>query len=311
MRKVAVLFFSGLLLMGAAGYSWWAGQGPVGHYLSDLRIEQVSSQGTLGAEGNLLGLQPQMAPADYQSPHRLQMKFEAYLRQARALGLLSAKTIVVLPEHIGTWLWLSGEKDQVYQTDHLQTASNWLTLSHAVAFTQAWFKGEGKHRFSEAQLRMKATDMAENYQRVFGGLARQFGVTLVAGSIILPEPSVRDGRLVIGNGPLYNVAVTFGSDGRPLAEPLRQHQVHWRRFLSPGPAAAMQIVQTPAGPVAVALGEDAWNPALQAKVRQAGARALAVPAFSTGFRRAAAHRSEHRRHGGLPSWALLEPSRRG
>ena len=71
--------------------------------------------------------------------------------------------------------------------------------------------GHGEHRFSEAQLRMKASRMADDYQRVFGGLARQFGVTLVAGSIVLPEPSLREGRLVAGDGPLYNVAVTFGS----------------------------------------------------------------------------------------------------
>lgn len=279
MRKVAVLCFLGLLLASVTGYAWWAGQRPVAHYLADLRIEQRSNQGTPEGAGNLLGLQPHMTPADYQNPHRLQMKFEAYLRQAQAKGLLGPKTIVVLPEHIGTWLWLTGEKDQVYQADHLQTASNWLTLSNLAAFVQAWAGGEGKHRFSEAQLRMKAARMADDYQRVFGGLARQFGVTLVAGSIILPEPRAREGRLVIGDGPLYNVAVTFASDGHLLAEPLRQHQVHWRRFLSPGPAPALQVVQTPAGPLAVALGEDAWNPDVQARARQAGALALAVPAF--------------------------------
>ncbi|WP_263261959.1 carbon-nitrogen hydrolase family protein [Pseudomonas sp. RIT-PI-S] len=279
MRKIALLLCSTVLLAGVAAYAWWTTQRPVAHYLSDLRIQLLVNQGSAGAAGNLLGLQPRMAPADYQDARRLQMKFEAYLRQARAQGLLGPRTIVVLPEHIGTWLWLSGEKDEVYQADHLSAASGWLTLSNPLPFLRAWVGGHGHNRFSEAQLRMKAARMADDYQRVFGGLARQFGITLIAGSIVLPEPSLREGRLVVGDGPLYNVAVTFGSDGRPLAEPLRQHQVRFRRFLSAGPAPAVQVLQTPAGAVGVAVGEDAWALPAQAELHAGGARVLAVPAF--------------------------------
>jgi hypothetical protein len=282
MRKIAVLLCATLTLLALATYAWWTTQRPVAHYLSDLRIEPLLDQGSPGAAGNLLGLQPRMTPADYQNPRRLQMKFEAYLRQARARGLLGPRTIVVLPEHIGTWLWLSGEKDEVYRADQLSEASGWLTLSNPLAFLEALLKGRGKHRLSEAQLRMKAADMAEDYQRVFGGLARQFGVTLVAGSIVLPEPGLREGRLTLGEGPLYNVAVTFGPDGLPMAEPLRQHRVHFQRFLAAGTGPAVQILQTPAGPLAVALGDDAQAPQTQTQVKAQGARALAVPAFLSG-----------------------------
>jgi hypothetical protein len=281
-RKLALVLGSTALLLGLAAYAWWTTQRPVAHYLSDLRIELLLNQGSAGAAGNVLGLQPRMVPADYQDAHRLQVKFEAYLRQARAQGLLGPRTIVVLPEHIGTWLWLSGEKDEVYQADHVQAASGWLTLSNPLPFLQAWINGHGRHRFSEAQLRMKATRMADDYQRVFGGLARQFGITLVAGSIVLPEPSLRQGRLAVGDGPLYNVAVTFGSDGSPLGEPLRQHHVHFRRFLTPGAAPAVQVLQTPAGPMGVALGEDAWAPEVQAQLKASAVRVLAVPSFMAG-----------------------------
>lgn len=57
--------------------------------------------------------------------------------------------------------------------------------------------------------------MAEQYQTLFGGLAKEFGVTLVAGSIVLPEPAIDNGKLKLGSGPLYNSSVTFGSDGQP------------------------------------------------------------------------------------------------
>jgi hypothetical protein len=42
---------------------------------------------------------------------------------------------------------------------------------------------------------MKSKAMAKDYQALFGGLAKEFA-TLVAGSIVLPEPSIRDGQLM-------------------------------------------------------------------------------------------------------------------
>lgn len=280
MRKFSLLFSTAMVVLAVVAYAGWARHRTVTHYLSDLRIDLVQEQGVRGEGGNVLGIQPRMTPADYQDARRLRLKFEAYLRQARVQGLLGPHTVVVLPEHIGTWLWLSGEKDEVYQADRLDAASGWLTLSNPLAFIQAWWQGEGKHRLSEAQLRMKASRMRDDFQWVFGGLARQFQVTLVAGSIVLPNPSAQDGQLALGAGPLYNVGVVFGPDGRVLGQPLRQHQVHYRRFLSQGPSPAVAFISTPGGPLAVAVGDDAWAPAVQARTREQGARALLVPAFS-------------------------------
>lgn len=280
MRKFSFLICTALAVLAVAAYAAWARHRPVAHYLSDLRIDLVQTQGVPGEAGNVLGIQPRMTPADYQDARRLRLKFEAYLRQARAQGVLGPHTVVVLPEHIGTWLWLSGEKDEVYQADRLSTASSWLTLANPMAFIQAWWQGQGKHRLSEAQLRMKAPHMRDDFQWVFGGLARQFQVTLVAGSIVLPNPSLSDGQLILGAGPLYNVSVIFGPDGRIVSEPLRQHQVRYRRFLSPGPAPAVAFIASSGGPLAVALGDDAWAAEVQARINERGARALLVPAFS-------------------------------
>lgn len=64
---------------------------------------------------------------------------------------------------------------------------------------------------------MKADSMAADYQTLFGGLAKEFGVTVVAGSIALPAPRIEHGKLLPGSGPLYNSSIVFGSDGAPLA----------------------------------------------------------------------------------------------
>ena len=136
MRKLLYLTFSMALLAALTTYAMWAADRPVGHYLSDLRINLAVDQGTPADRGNLLGIQPELFPTDYQSPERLHRKLAAYLQQARDQGLLNDKTVVVLPEHVGTWLMVSGEKDELYQASTLKEAMNWLAVSNPLKFAK-------------------------------------------------------------------------------------------------------------------------------------------------------------------------------
>ncbi len=164
--------------------------------------------------GNLLGIEPELIALDYGNPERLRLKLDAYLANARRLGLIGAQTIVVLPEHLGTPLALMGEKPEVYAAARSEDAIQWLLLGNPLRVARAWFQAEGDRRLADSLLRMKAWDMASAYQQLFGGLARQYGVTLVAGSIVLPGPTLVDGELQVGTGPLRNVTLVFGPDGR-------------------------------------------------------------------------------------------------
>lgn len=284
MRKIltALLAIALLALVGAYGY--WATLRPDGHYLSDLRIQVALDQGKPGAHGNLLGIQAELFPGDYQQPARLRRKLEAYLREAQALGLINGKTVVILPEHIGSWLWIKGEKDEVYQARGRDEALEWLSLSNPLRFAKAWLSAKDGHRSRNARLRMKAVEMARDYQQLFGGLARQFNVTLVAGSIILPSPHIEDGVLQPGNGSLFNISVVFGGDGRPLGAP--QHQVFPdrdnRRLVEPGDAEDLDVISTPAGRLGVLLGTDSWYPDNYRRLQAKGVELLAIPAFVAG-----------------------------
>ena len=238
MRKLLYLFFSMALVAVLTTYAMWAADRPAGHYLSDLRIKLAVDEGTPADRGNLLGIQPELFPTDYQSPERLHRKLAAYLQQAQDQGLLNDKTVVVLPENVGTWLMLSGEKDELYQAPTLAEAMNWLAASNPLLFARAWLSANGNDRLNDAHLRMKSKAMAKDYQALFGGLAKEFHVTLVAGSIVLPEPSIRDGQLKPGNGALFNSSVVFGRDGVPLGQPQRQmHPVFDQRDVIEGDAA--------------------------------------------------------------------------
>lgn len=284
MRIFFTVAITSLLLIAVSSYGVWTEQRTVGHYLSDLRIELAVNEGQPGDRGNLLGVQAQLSPADYQNIARLHRKLAAYLEQARDQGLINRKTIVVLPEHVGTWLLAAGEKNQLYQATTIDEAMSWLAVSNPVKFMGALFSATGENRLNDAHLRMKSSSMAQDYQTLFGGLAKEFGVTLVAGSIVLPEPRVIDGKLQVGSGPLFNISVVFGSDGVPLGQPQRQMfpPKEQRGYIQPATDAELNVVDTPAGRLGILIGSDSWYPRNYALMNENGAELIAVPAFVVG-----------------------------
>ncbi len=284
MRKLLYLTFSMALVAALTFYAMWAADRPAGHYLSDLRIKLAVDQGTRADRGNLLGIQPELFPTDYQSSERLHRKLAAYLQQAQDQGLLNEKTIVVLPEHVGTWLMISGEKDELYQAPTLAEAMNWLAASNPLQFARAWLTARGSSRLDDAHLRMKSRDMAKDYQLLFGGLAKEFHITLVAGSIVLPEPNIIDGRLKVGSGALYNTSVVFGRDGAPLGQPQRQMRpIFDQDDTTPSnDVSRINVIDTPAGRLGVLIGNDSWYPDNYRRLDEQGAQLIAVPAFVIG-----------------------------
>ncbi|KAB0496574.1 nitrilase-related carbon-nitrogen hydrolase [Pseudomonas vancouverensis] len=284
MRKFLYLTFSLAVIAALTTYAMWAADRPMGHYLSDLRISLAVDQGAPADHGNLLGIQPELFPTDYQSPERLHRKLAAYLQKAQAQGLLNGKTIVVLPEHIGTWLMVSGEKDELYQASSLKEAMNWLAVSNPLKFVRALISAEGGNRLDDAHLRMKAKSMAKDYQALFGGLAREFHITLVAGSIVLPEPSIVNGTLKIGRGALYNSSVVFNSDGLPIGQPQRQMYPSFAGHdaIKANSEHVLNAVDTPAGRLGVLIGRDSWDPDNYRRLDDQSVQLVAVPAFVPG-----------------------------
>ena len=284
MRKLFGLSLAVLVAALLTSYGVWTAQRPMGHYLSDLRIQLAANEGQPAGRGNLLGIEAELYPTDYQDLNRLHRKLAAWLQQARDQGLLNDKTLVVLPEHIGTWLMLTGEKNEVYQALHAKEAMNWLSVSNPLLFARAWISATGDNRTDDAYLRMKAQDMARDYQVLFGGLAKEFGVTLVAGSITLPNPSVSQGQLQVGHGALYNASVVFAADGLPIGDPQRQlYPIYDERgFIQPGDENVVSVVDTPAGRLGVLVGSDSWYPDNYRKLNEQGAQLIAVPAFVLG-----------------------------
>jgi predicted amidohydrolase len=231
--------------------------------------------------GNLLGVQPWVTPGNYASESTLTAKLTTYLEAARQRGWLNARTIVVFPEYLGTWLAVTGAGRTALGARTLTGAMGTLALRYPVKVAEALLKSREQDRFAAGLFRARATAMATSYQAVFSGLARAYGITIVAGSTVLPSPRVEDGRVVAGDGPLYGVTAVFDPDGRAYPDLARKaHPIGPELpFLTPAAVGELPTFETPAGRLGVLICADAWYPASYAHLNARGVDVLAVPSY--------------------------------
>jgi hypothetical protein len=253
--------------------------------MSDLYLDQILAAGTAGQAGNLLGIQPFMLPEDYASPETLLQKLAGYFDAAQAHQFLTPKTIVVLPEYIGTWLVAAFERRGVYAARTIQQAMRSLVFHHPIQFGRAYRTAKEADRVTAALFRMKANAMVQGYQSVFATLAKRYGVTVVAGSILLPEPEVINGSIVIGSGPLQNVSAVFRTDGTlymQLARKIYPIEAELP-FTAPARPEQLPVFDTAAGRLGVLVCADCWYPDTYRQMKSKGVELLAVPSFTAGF----------------------------
>lgn len=243
----------------------------------EIRLREV---GVDAGRGNLLGVQPEMAPGDYASAERFYARLDGYF--ASAAGLLTPRTVVVLPEYLGTWLLFAGEKRGVYRAASLEGAMGLAFASNLPALTWPLLRSREPQRVAAALIRLKAARAAWIYDDVLSTLARQYGVAIVGGSIVLPSPEVIDGRLRAGQGPLCNASPFYRPDGNADPRVVRKACLTEEELplLAPGACADLPVFDTPAGRLGVLICADAWFPAPYAQLRAQGVEFIAVPTYS-------------------------------
>ena len=251
----------------------------------DAALAASESSGADAGKGNLLGVQPWLVPQDYANPATLAAKFSAYLQAARDKGWLTDKTIAVFPEYTGTWLIAAGEKRSIYTEPSSEAAMTTVALTHLPEFGWRLLNAPPvKDKVKWALFSLKGKQAAADYQQVFGALAKKYGITIVAGSIVLPSPELIDGKIVVQEGrTLYNVTAVFAPDGNVIAPlvvkvfPIPDEL----EFTGTGSTDGLPVFNTAAGKLGVLICADAWYPANYAALKKAGAELLAVPSFSS------------------------------
>ncbi len=246
---------------------------------------ELSAFGRDQGRGNLLGVQVWLTTRDYADRARLRARLDGWLDLARRQGLVDERTVVVFPEYAGAWLVAEGEGPAVVDAGSIGEAMTALALAHLPEFAAARLSATAADADAYAAFAVKAPRIAEAIGEVFGGLARDHGVTVVSGSAILPMPAVQDGVISVTPGaPLQNVAFVFGPDGAPAAEVVRKAFPTESElpFVQPADVEELPVFDTPAGRLGVLICADSWYPSSYRVLAEQGAEMVAVPVFATG-----------------------------
>ncbi len=254
----------------------------------------VASLGEDRGRGNLLGIQARMEPFDFRSRINYLAPLNQWLTDARSVGLIGPKTIVVLPEYIGFFLYLADEWPWVYRSDTLEQAGIKAVLDEKIWITLLGLKYPSGKRMQGVQaelLRLKAQSALDHWSFAMAHLAQSHAVTVVGGSIPLPAtPTVVDGRIELepkshpwrGMVGVSGVWLPSGEMAGPLT--IKRHptsQEHQQLWMAPQPDGPLPVHETPAGRLGVLICADSWYPdAWQALDRP---DFVAVPGFIPGW----------------------------
>lgn len=251
--------------------------------MDDLDLQEVFTHGRDAGRGNLLGIQPLMRRSDYASGAAFTARVRAYLQQARELGWTTERTVAVLPEHLGTWLVAANESPSVYSAAAIAEAMRPLAMRNLGRFLFELLRSREKDRLTAALFRVKAAQMARMYTAAFASLAREFGVTIAAGSIVLPSPAVIEGKVTAGKGALYNTAFVFQPNGQACPGAARKFAPVNSElpFITPASPEDLPAFETPAGRLGVLVCADAWHPEAYQRLRALGVELVAVPSASS------------------------------
>lgn len=235
-----------------------------------------------GDGGRLLSMQLFVDAGDYATRDRFDARVRALFDEGVERGLVDDTTVVVLPEYSGTWLVTEGEGSDVFTAPKLSDAITSLATAHLGSFLLTSFTAPVDDGDAFAAFTEKSARMAAVYDDVMGGVAHDYGVTLVAGSIILPDAFIASGRLQVRPGaPLQNVSVVYDASGDAISIARKHFPTKDEQgFVDATDDVA--VVDTPIGRLGVLVCADAWFPESYDRLVEKGAELLAVPTFHSG-----------------------------
>ncbi|TAH10011.1 MAG: hypothetical protein EAZ12_05415 [Sphingobacteriia bacterium] len=177
--------------------------------------ESIITIGTDAGNGNILGIQPQLTASNYANIPTFKETIRAYLLEAKSKQLINPKTVVLLPEQIGSLLIAYEEKEKVYTAATMEEAMQSIVRTNLFKFIVEFFSSDTPNKSMKAAIAMKSKQAGKIYWEVFGDLAKEFNVTIAAGSILLPNATrTAEGTLIVNKGNLFNTAAIFNRDGK-------------------------------------------------------------------------------------------------
>ena len=217
----------------------------------------------------LFALQPRVSLEDYASPaafaarHRaLAAKVDA-LRARDASGQPRYPALAVWPESVGAPLLFLDHVSRVRRSTSVQGALKRAALSEAWGVWNAWREFQPPS-LTECLYAARAPLVHRTLRDTFSGIARDFGLWVVAGSALLPASRRGPDRPDFEpyGARTYNTSYTFSPEGQCIAAvrkvnlvPTQEDVLH----LSPGRPEDLPVLQTPFGKLATLIGYDGFS----------------------------------------------------
>jgi predicted amidohydrolase len=282
--KNALILLSSLIGL----YLIWANVGRNTKQMQSLKMDVSETYGDSTDKANVLGIQAFMESVDYASEENFKRKIQFYLDEAQNKNfLIPNKTVVVFPEYIGTFLVAANEKESLYTAKTLAEGLQTMVLSNIGQFLKTYLSApnEVKDKVKYAAFAMKAAEMAKIYQNTFAELSKKYKTTIVAGSILLSNPSVENGILKTNNGLLYNTSMVFDADGKLNASLIKKAfpTADELSFVCPAKPEEIPVFETSIGKMAVLVCADAWFSESYKVLRGKGVDFVVTPSYSNGY----------------------------
>lgn len=222
----------------------------------------------------------QLILACVQQRMRLPQSIEHYkddLRRFMRIAVRKSARLIVFPELAGTMLvppLLSDFRSSLLKRSdqgRRSRASTWERLTGFVAGQTATLLNADLSRSTAALLNVNADDVGELYIDIFGGLAREFGITTIAPSTYLPDPL---------DGVIRNLCGVFGPDGESLGWQSKV-VLHPMDVGLAQPGSTWDVIDTEVGRLGIMLGSDVLYPEVGRVLAYQGAEMLISSAACT------------------------------
>lgn len=284
MKKVFGYIALSIIVLLAAYFGWsYTGRTP-DPVAPNLHLDSSFVVNADSGKGNVIGINAYMEPTDYASKEHFKAKLDGYLKACKEKQWLNPKTVVIFPEYIGAWLVVEGEKKSAYTAPTIEKALTSFVLSNYFRYIASWFMSpdSAKDKVKHSVFATKGKRMAKVYTEVFSELAKQYGVTIIGGSTLLQNPSVKKNKIVVKNGSLENITGVFNPDGTMQqtltrkAFPIGDEQP----FIIRCKPSELPVYDLPIGKTSVMICADSWYPESYETVKQDGLKFIAVPSYT-------------------------------
>jgi hypothetical protein len=236
--------------------------------------------------GNLIAIEPSFLSLDFYSEENFKNSLIPLFEKAKKENAIDRKTIIILPEHIGTGLYFLNENRSIYFSNidivigNLKQIHKEFIEKFKISCKETECKTKDVEL--EAIVYEKKDQVAEIYHRTFSELAKEYSVTIIAGSILLPNPKIEKGNLISDKGPIFNVSLSYLPNGKIINQIIKKVHLNEmeKNFIQPGEVNQDLVISVPGWKVGVLLGIDSFYSSMYAQISKTKVDGIVSPSSS-------------------------------